>query len=118
MVLSCSEVGQGLFESTWNSPAFGVSKILFPWQTSGLKARACNASASATMGQLESCRIATRALWATSVLKTPHPKINASAPERSYPTTGCSGDGYAQGAVMMSGELECAMATERRGGMD
>src|SRR5213592_933916 len=60
-------------ERTWNSPTFGVSKILFPWQTSGLKAMACSASASATMGRLEFCRIARRALWSAIVRTTPHP---------------------------------------------
>src|SRR5437870_13871040 len=104
MVLSCSEDDQGLFESTWNSPTFGVSKILFPWQTSGLKAMACSASASATMGRLDSCRIATRALWAAMVRTTPHPKINASAPDKNCPTTWGSGNDDAQGTVRRSGE--------------
>ena len=115
MVLSGSEDGQGFPDNPWNSPAFGVSKILFPWQTSGLKAMACNASASATMGQLQSCRIVRRALWAALVRTTPHPKINASAPERICPTTRGSGNAAAQGTVMRSGEYPDTMSAARRG---
>src|SRR5690349_3947012 len=102
--LSFSEEGQLFLDRTRNSPAFGVSRIFFPRQTLGFEAIACNASASATIGRLESPRIARRALCASRVLTTPHPRTSASALELKSLTILGSGKAEAQATVMRSGE--------------
>ena len=107
--------GQGLFERTWYSPAFGVRSACFPLIVSGVAAMAWRASASRTIGVLHRWMMSRSARCDSRVLVTPHPMTSESAFSTNSIAMSGSGKGESQGTVMRSGEYPATMSAARLG---